>query len=126
VQYEKNQGRIRGNQQMKRSKWPEAQGPAREGWALLQGLVRCGRCGRSMYVSYGGTRPTPKSTRTLQYRCSTLRNDRGDPDCQVIGGKQINDAVVSALLSVSAGASEEAGRLAVEELQAEEAAAETT
>ena len=125
ARYEKNQERIRGNQQMNRSKWPEAQGPAREGWALLQGLVRCGRCGRSMYVSYGGTRATPKSTRTLQYRCSALRNDRGDPDCQVIGGKQINDAVVSAFLSVSAGASEEAGRLAVEELQAEEAAAET-
>jgi DNA invertase Pin-like site-specific DNA recombinase len=125
ARYEENQERIRGNQQMNRSKWPEAQGPAREGWALLQGLVRCGRCGRAMYVSYGGARHTRKSTRTLQYRCSALRNNRGDPDCQVIGGKQINDTVVSAFLSVSAGASEEAGRLAVKELRAEEAAAET-
>ncbi|HJW75887.1 MAG TPA: recombinase family protein [Thermoleophilia bacterium] len=125
AQYEQNQERIRGNQQMKGIEHQQTQGPAREGWALLQGLARCGRCARPMSVSYGGSRPSPKSTRTLQYRCSALRRDRGDPDCQVIGGKQINDAVVSAFLAVSAGASEEVARLAVEELEAEEAAAET-
>jgi len=125
AQYEQNQERIRGNQQMQRGEHEEAQGPVREGWALLQGLVRCGRCGRSMNVSYGGSRPSPRSTRTLQYRCSTLRKEHGAPDCQVIGGKQINDVVVAVFMSVSAGASDEAARLAVTELEAEEAAAET-
>lgn len=125
AQYEQNQQRLRSNQQTKRIEEQEIQGPAREGWALLQGLVRCGRCGRSMYVSYGGTRSSPKTKRTLQYRCSALRKERGDPDCQVIGGKQINEAVVSAFMAVSAGASEEAALLAVQELEAEEAAAET-
>jgi hypothetical protein len=42
-------------------------GPAREGEALLQGLVRCGRCGRAMYVSYGGHR-SERAHRTMQYR----------------------------------------------------------
>ncbi|MBI5479570.1 MAG: recombinase family protein [Deltaproteobacteria bacterium] len=125
AQYEQNQERIRGNQQMKRVEHEEAQGPVREGWALLQGLVRCGRCGRSMSVSYGGSRSSPSAKRTLQYRCSALRRTNGAPDCQVIGGKQINDVVVSAFLSVSAGAADEAARLAVEELEQEEAAAET-
>lgn len=125
AQYEQNQERIRDNQQMKRIEHEEAQGPVREGWALLQGLVRCGRCGRSMHVSYGGSRSSPSAKRTLQYRCSTLRKEHGAPDCQVIGGKQINDVVVSAFLAVSAAASDEAARLAVEELEQEEAAAET-
>jgi hypothetical protein len=33
----------------------EGGGAAREGGALLQGLVRCGRCGRKMQVAYSGT-----------------------------------------------------------------------
>ena len=33
----------------------EGGGAAREGGALLQGLVRCGRCGRKMQVTYSGT-----------------------------------------------------------------------
>lgn len=124
TQYEQNQKRVRDNQQMKRAEHEEAQGPAREGRALLQGLVRCGRCGRSMTVSYGGARSSPTSTRTLQYRCSELRRRQGAPDCQVVGGMQINEAVVSAFLAVSSGASEEAARLALEELEGEEASAE--
>ena len=34
----------------------EGGGAAREGAALLQGLLRCGRCGRRMQVAYSGTR----------------------------------------------------------------------
>jgi DNA invertase Pin-like site-specific DNA recombinase len=33
---------------------PDAFGPPREGPALLQGRVMCGRCGSAMYVRYGG------------------------------------------------------------------------
>lgn len=43
--------RLRGNM----IKPGEGGGPAREGGALLQGLVRCGRCGRRMQVVYSGT-----------------------------------------------------------------------
>lgn len=125
AKYEQNQVLIRANQQMHRYEHQDTLGPSREGWALLQGLARCGHCGRGMYVSYGGTRHSPRATRTLQYRCSARRICTGEPDCQVVGGKQINDAVVSVFLSVSADASEQAAQLAVEELDAEQAAAET-
>lgn len=124
-QYEMNQERIRRNQQMKNVEHDDARGPAREGQALLQGLVRCGRCGRPMNVSYGGSRPKPTSARTIQYRCWAARQENGGSDCQVIGGKQIDNVVVSVFLSVSGVASDEVARFAVEEMEQEEAAAET-
>jgi hypothetical protein len=42
----------------------EGGGAAREGAALLQGLARCGRCGRRMQVAYSGT-----SGRVVRYAC---------------------------------------------------------
>jgi hypothetical protein len=43
-----------------RSNWHlprgEGGGAAREGCALLQGLLRCGRCGRIMQIGYSGLR----------------------------------------------------------------------
>ena len=50
------------NRETLRSNWRapagEGGGAAREGRALLQGLVRCGRCGRRMQVGYAtGSRP---------------------------------------------------------------------
>jgi len=120
-QFEQNQQRIRDNQQMKRHDSDTAQGPVREGWALLQGLVRCGRCGRAMYVTYGGSRPSPRSTRTLQYRCCAVRRwHGGESECQVVGGKQINDVVVELFLAATQQAGDEAAQLAVEELVQEQ------
>jgi DNA invertase Pin-like site-specific DNA recombinase len=43
----------------------EGGGAAREGTALLQGLVRCGRCGRKMQVAYSGTNGKSSSLRVL-------------------------------------------------------------
>jgi len=124
AQYEQNQRRIRDNRQMKRYDHEDAKGPVREGWALLQGLVRCGHCGRAMYVSYGGNRPSPSSTRTLQYRCSAVRLRYAGRECQLVGGKRINDVVVEAFLEITRQASGEAARLAVEQLEEEQRAAE--
>jgi hypothetical protein len=39
----------------------EGGGAPREGSALLQGLLRCGVCGRMMRVGYAGRPPTPGS-----------------------------------------------------------------
>ncbi len=123
-QHEQNQERLRSNRQMKRHQNDDVSGPAREGWALLQGLARCGHCGRAMYVNYGGTRPSPSSTRTLPYRCSAVRLANGGPECQLVGGKQINDAVVGTFLEVTRDAGTEAARLALDELEEEQRAAE--
>ncbi len=116
--YDDNQRVIASNRQM-RPKYDNQAGPAREGWALLQGLVRCGRCGQQMNVSYGGCRPSAKASRTLQYRCRVGRNVNDGPDCQNVGGKQINDVVVEEFLQVSQQAGLLAARLAVESLSEE-------
>ena len=65
-------------------------GPVREGLALLQGLMVCGHCGRRMGLSYGGS----TRSRVYQYRCSQARAQQGGNDCQVVGGKRIDQAVV--------------------------------
>jgi hypothetical protein len=52
--------RYEGIQDQLRANWrpPRGQGggAAREGGALLQGLIRCGRCGRMMQVGYSGNK----------------------------------------------------------------------
>jgi DNA invertase Pin-like site-specific DNA recombinase len=49
-------------------------GAAREGRALLQGLVVCGRCGRRMSVSHG--------SQYLRYQCRRAQVDYAMPMCQ--------------------------------------------
>lgn len=116
-QYVRNQERLRGNQMMTR---PEADetlgGAAREGRALLQGLVRCGHCGRRMYVNYGGA----TAARTLQYRCSQIRVQQlPGNECQLLGGKRVETLVVEAFLAVTVQAGVEAAALAGEQLRQE-------
>jgi DNA invertase Pin-like site-specific DNA recombinase len=117
--FERNQEIIRSNQTMKRYTHEAHRGPVREGPALLQGLVRCGQCGRRMNVSYGGSRPSPTTTRTLQYRCSVARtvHEVEGKDCQIMGGKRIDAIVVEALLRVTRDAGTEAALLAREQLE---------
>jgi DNA invertase Pin-like site-specific DNA recombinase len=69
-------------------------GPPREGPALLQGLVVCGRCGKRMTVGYhtrcDGT-PVP------DYACQREGIATGTPPCQTMCGSGI-DAAVAALV----------------------------
>ena len=65
--YEANQARLRANWRPPRG---EGGGAAREGRALLQGLVRCGRCGRKMQVSYSGRSPPPRPIQNHEGRAS--------------------------------------------------------
>ena len=62
----------------------------REGQALLQGIVRCGRCGRSMTVRYhgrAGARPAPR------YVCRAADQQNGTGQCQSMGGQRIDQEV---------------------------------
>lgn len=117
--YLENQKRIGDNEVMGRRDGEAQPGPAREGKALLQGLMRCGQCGRRMLVSYGGE----KAKRTLQYRCRRPAQ-YGDRECQLVGGKRIEDIVVATFLAVAAEAGAEAARIADEQLRSEIAAAD--
>ncbi|MBK7583353.1 MAG: recombinase zinc beta ribbon domain-containing protein [Myxococcales bacterium] len=111
----KNQESLRANSVIPVPADEAHQGAAREGRALLQGLMRCGHCGRRMYVNYGGER----AVRTLQYRCSRPLAAVAGQDCQLIGGKRIEALVVEAFLDVSAAAGIEAAALAGETLRLE-------
>jgi len=74
-------------------------GPVRAGRALLHGLVRCGKCGRQMYVAYGGR--TPKWTKgTAYYGCASERGNDSYQVCQRLGGRQIDQVVLDTFLSV--------------------------
>jgi DNA invertase Pin-like site-specific DNA recombinase/uncharacterized protein YndB with AHSA1/START domain len=116
-----NQERLRGNRTMERHQSDESsQGPVREGRALLQGLARCGYCGRRMFVAYGGRRPNWKRG-SLQYLCmAESREDRGTY-CQYAAGTRIDQAVVALFLEATAPAGIEAAIEA--ESQARSAAA---
>lgn len=116
-QYVRNQERLRGNAVMSREDGDEGHvGAAREGRALLQGLARCGHCGRRMYVNYGGA----KAARTLQYRCSLPKAKAvAGAECQLLGGKRVEAMVVEAFLAVTAQAGAEAAELAGEQLRQE-------
>lgn len=105
--------RLDANRVMRPDQDQSENGPAREGRALLQGLARCGQCGRRMNVNYGGA----KARRTLQYRCFGTRDQQYGKDCQLLGAERIERAVVEAFLSVCEGAGEEAVLLVQEQRQ---------
>jgi hypothetical protein len=71
----------------------ERRGAVREGHALLQGLVLCGRCGRRMTVRYmdDGIRPI--------YVCAQVRKDLAGKTCQYLRGDGIDHAVGQVFLS---------------------------
>ncbi len=116
----KNQERLKSNTLFKTDSSKQL-GAAREGQALLQGLVRCGRnqCGRPLHVSYGGNHRSRRGNRTMQYRCKQARDQVGGQDCQTIGGKRIDDAVVQAFLEATAPTGVEAVSRMQEQLRAE-------
>jgi hypothetical protein len=58
----------------------DRRGAVRQGHALLQGLVLCGRCGRRVTVRY-----TRKGT-TPSYECTQVHKQQGGATCQFIRG----------------------------------------
>lgn len=68
----------------------QASGALREGAALLQGIVRCGRCGRSMIVRYEGPHP--------RYECVAGSAQKRMGYCQTIGGRRIDAALSNLFL----------------------------
>lgn len=110
-QYLATQTRLRANAR------PRGQGggAAREGGALLQGLVRCGKCGRRMMVAYSGT-----NGRTPRYLCSRTHQLQGTGrPCQSVGGLRLDRTVSDAFLQVVTPAGVDATVGALASLQAD-------
>jgi DNA invertase Pin-like site-specific DNA recombinase len=99
--FEANRSRMAAN----RSR-VESTGAVRDGAALLAGLVRCGRCGRRMYVRYRRSGGCPT------YVCSTLHSVYGLPLCQSVSAIEVEawvaQEVLGALRPAALGASLEA------------------
>jgi Recombinase zinc beta ribbon domain len=91
-----------------------AGGAARRGPALLSGLLRCGRCGRKLYVAYSGT-----PGRVPRYVCHGGRIDRGSASCLTIGGLRVDRAVEAAVLDAIQPAGVTAALEALEQVVAE-------
>jgi excisionase family DNA binding protein len=91
----------------------QGSGAAREGTALLQGLVRCGRCGRTMRVAYSGTRG-----KVRRYACLLGRDLHATGKaCQTVGGARLDKTVAIAFLEAAAPAGIAATAGAIRELE---------
>ena len=88
-EFEANQAQLLANQQAHGGGERKAGGAAREGPALLQGLVLCGKCGHSMTLRYHqrGGRLTP------DYVCAKAAVEQTHPVCQSIPGGGVDEAV---------------------------------
>jgi excisionase family DNA binding protein len=86
------------------------QGAAKRGPALLAGLLRCRRCGRKLFVAYGG-----KNGRVPRYACSGGRTERGNAACLSVGGVAIERAVVEQVLQAIEPAGVDAALAAIQQ-----------
>ena len=113
--FQANQARIDSNVHPQPH---QAGGAVREGAALLQGLARCGKCGRRLHTHYRGRNAQPG------YHCSgkDLVQGRG-VYCLNIGGVQIDQAIADAFLKALTPATMEATQRALQQLEADQDAA---
>jgi hypothetical protein len=113
--YEANQERIARNTKPGPH---QAGGAVREGGALLQGLARCGHCGRRLHTHYRGRNASPG------YHCpgKVLVENRG-VYCLNIGGIQIDEAITRTFVAALEPAGLAATLAAAERLEVEREAA---
>jgi DNA invertase Pin-like site-specific DNA recombinase len=93
-EFQQNQRRLRENSAAHGE--DRRRSPPREGPALLQGLVVCGRCGKPMTIRYRNHKGGPEPA----YVCQRERVDHGEPVCQDIPGAKIDEAVGALLLEM--------------------------
>ena len=91
-EHEDNLRRLRENAQAHGE--DRRRSPPREGPALLQGLVVCGRCGERMTVRYRAHR----GRLVPIYVCQQEGVQRAEPICQGIGGAGLDDAIGALLV----------------------------
>ena len=86
-------------------------GAAKRGPALLAGLLRCGRCGRKLFVAYSG-----RGGRVPRYACAGSRTGQGPTTCLSVGGVTIEQAVTDQVLEAIQPVGIEASLAAVDQL----------
>ena len=91
-QYERNQ-KLMAENSYRRS--AEGRKAGRGGQSLLAGLLRCGRCGRMMYIVYGG-----RNRRIVRYRCLGAQDHEHTLTCLAFAGARPDEAIANAILHV--------------------------
>jgi DNA invertase Pin-like site-specific DNA recombinase len=112
-EFERNQRVIANNATGKGS---AVKGAVRRGELLLAGLLRCGHCGRKMYVAYGG--------KAGRYHCEGALVNHGTERCISFGGLRADEAVSREVLRVLKPLGIEAALKALEAQTSETSAAQ--
>jgi DNA invertase Pin-like site-specific DNA recombinase len=107
--YQLNQAQLQSN----RAAWG---GAPKAGTALLSGLLVCGRCGLRMQAQYNN------NGHTARYVCQTMKASYGDPFCQSLKAKPLDDLIGRLVLEAMAPAAIEASVALAKNLEAERAA----
>jgi DNA invertase Pin-like site-specific DNA recombinase len=108
-QFLRNQQRLDDNRTFRAE---DRRGAVREGAALLQGIVLCGRCGRRMTIRYRDDGVTPV------YTCRHVYLQLGGPACQDIRGDGVDATVALTLLEAMQPAQLEVSIAALEQVEA--------
>lgn len=91
--WERIQDELRANWRAPRG---QGGGAVREGTALLQGRLRCGRCGRLMQTGYSGAQGN-----CPRYVCARAKQlYGGDRMCQSLGGRRLEQRVMQEVFAV--------------------------
>lgn len=107
--YQRNQKMLEDNSAQV---WNKAgRGAAKQGPALLTGLLLCGSCGRRLYVNYSGS-----TGRVPRYVCTGSRLERGSAGCLSAGSLHVDQAIVAEVLGAIKPVGVEAALLAVKRL----------
>ena len=106
--YEQNQAQLKDNENMRGLMG--SRGAARAGRNLLAGLLRCGHCGRKLYIRYSGKR------NVASYECRAASSS-GELGCGYMGTHNIDAVVEEKLLEVVQPAAVEAAMRAEQELR---------
>jgi DNA invertase Pin-like site-specific DNA recombinase len=109
-QFQRNQRQLDEN---RTERDEDRRGALREGVALLQGIVRCGRCGRRMSVRYlkDGTIPS--------YECNSIHSHFAGATCQSMRGDEIDAAVACVFLEAMRPAQLEVSMAALDRIAAQ-------
>jgi DNA invertase Pin-like site-specific DNA recombinase len=110
ITFKENQRMISENRP-RRELDDESRTAARDGAALLVGLLRCGRCGRRFHVHYWGS-----SGCCPQYMCKG-EYDLGGDRCIAFAGASVEGAVIEQVLRVVSPMGVDASLLAIETLK---------
>jgi hypothetical protein len=109
--YEQNQKRLHESAQAMGS--DRRKSPAREGPALLQGLILCGRCGDRMTVRYH----VRQGRLCPEYLCQREGIEHAQPVCQQVPGSGIDEAIGALLMEAVSPVALEVALSVQQELQ---------